>query len=135
LLLALDRTGPGHHADIHPADLHLKSLHDSRLGFQFTAGELVRCQNRQHLVDAGAAFERPHPGDPLVADDGDDGPLGTFDDIGLQPLRFHMSNHGIDIRFGGRTFHDDDHRDELQYMGWGPCKASPPVYPGGVWLH
>ena len=57
---------------------------DGRLGFGFQAGDLVRGENGQHFVDAGAAFENADGGVALVANRGDHGPLGAAEHGRLQ---------------------------------------------------
>ena len=45
----------------------------------------------------------------LVADGGDDGPLGAAEHGGLQAERFDLLDHVLDVLFFGVTPHDDDH--------------------------
>ena len=109
LLFALDRAGPGDDADRAAADREAAGADDGRLGLELAAGELVGREDRQHFVDAGAAFELADAGDALLADGGDDGPLGAADDDGFQAEGFDVLDHGVDVLFAGRAFHDDDH--------------------------
>ena len=84
LLFALDRAGPGDDADRAAADGQAADDDLRRLFLHLAAGDLVRGEDRHHFVDARAALERLLGAVALLADGGDDGPLGALNDVGLE---------------------------------------------------
>ena len=84
LLFAFDGAGAGDDAECAAADGEAAGADDAGLGFGFDAGELVRRENGEHFVNAGAAFENADRGISLVANRGDHGALGAAQYRGLE---------------------------------------------------
>ena len=72
LLAVLDRARPGDEAEVAVADARAAHLDHRRVGRDLARDELVRLEDRQHLLDAGVALERERRDQLAVADRADD---------------------------------------------------------------
>ena len=109
LLFALDRAGPGDHADRAAADRQAAGADHGRLGLHLAAGDFVGGEDRHDFGHARPAFQRLLVRLAIVADGGDHGPLGADDHVGLQAQRLDALDHVLDVGRRGLLFHDDDH--------------------------
>lgn len=110
LFFALDRTGTGDDTDVSATDLQVACGNDGRFWLGFEAGDLVRSQNRNDLIDFVVRFEGFPLTIPLFTDGRDHGPFRSLDDVGFQAHFFDPTDHVGDGSFRRSTFHHDDHR-------------------------
>ena len=77
LLARLDRARAGDEAEVPVADPPAADVDHRRVGRELTRDELVRLEDRQHLLDAGIALERQRRQQLAVADRSDHGRLAA----------------------------------------------------------
>src|SRR5438094_10474933 len=74
-LFRSDAAGSGDQTEVAVADAAPAGLDHRRVGRQLARDELVRLEDRQHLLDAGVAFERQRREQLSLADRADHGRL------------------------------------------------------------
>ena len=110
LFAALDRAGAGDDHEAVAADLHAADLDHGRLRLDLGAGELVRLEDRDDLLDAGERLERLQAGlAALVPDRADDVALDAVDDVGLVAEVADPLEDLVQLSLGRPLAHDDDH--------------------------
>ena len=80
LLARLDAARPGDEAEVAVADPAPAGLDHGRIGRELARDELVRLEDRQHLLDAGVALERQRREQLALADGADHGRLAAGSD-------------------------------------------------------
>ena len=114
-------------ADLQAADDDLR-----RLLLHFAAGDLVGREDRHDLLDAGPAVQRFLGAVALLADGGDDGPLGALNDVGLEaqgsrPARPCAGSARAVAPFSMTTIIENNSRKPVNlggmaFMGWSVCQ-------------
>ena len=108
LPLVLDAARPGDHADLRPADVGAAGLSPQRddrpLLLHLARRHLVRREDRHDLVDAVDGLQDAAVLEPVVADDGDDGPLGPDDDVIFKSHFAHQFDDVLDLLLGRAGF-------------------------------
>src|SRR5262249_62143236 len=107
---ALDRAGPGDHAERAAADADLADGYDRVGGLELPAGQLERLEDRQHLLDAGDGRQRLGLQLVLVADDADDGAQRAAAEVRLEAQFLDTLQDVLDLLLGGVPPENDDHQ-------------------------
>ena len=81
LLARLDRARPGDEAEVVVAEPAPARLDHGRVAAELARDELVRLQDRQHLLDAGEALERQRREQLALADRADHGRIAPVADV------------------------------------------------------
>ena len=110
LLFAFDGAGAGDDAQVAAADGEAAGADDGRLRLGFARWPLVRGEDGQHFVDAGAAFQDADAAasrsSPMAAMTVRSVPRST---VGFRPSDSTCLIMCSNILFFGITTHDDDH--------------------------
>ena len=97
LLAVLDRARPGDQAEELVSDLAAVDVDHRRVGRDLARDELVRLQDRQHLLDAGVALERQRRQQLALADRADHGRLAPARDARVHPGLLQPREHVLGL--------------------------------------
>ena len=107
LLAVLDRARPRDQAEELVPDLPAVDVDHRRVGRDLTRDELVRLQDRQHLLDAGIALERQRRQQLALADRADHGRLAPARDARVHARLLQPREHVLGlVRRRARAHHD-----------------------------
>ena len=104
---AMGRSGDDDHAG--SADPNAPHLHHRVGGARFAAGEAVRFDDGDDIVDARKEEERLLLDGELVADDPDDGAFDALRDVRSETRLLDLADDFVELGLRRRGFEDDDH--------------------------
>ena len=108
LLARLDGARPGDEAEPAVADLPSARLDHGRVGRDLPGHELVRLEDRQHLLDAGVRLERKRRQELLLADGADHRRLAPAGDARMRTRLGEPRDDVLRLLGGRSALHDDE---------------------------
>jgi hypothetical protein len=112
LLAGFDGAGAGDEADFFAAGGGAEGAaegDDGAVFFHFTGGHFVFGEDGHDFLHAGGVFDVFFIFRAVVAEGGDDGAFGAFDDVVAQAELFDEGGDMGDLGIGGELFHNNDH--------------------------